>query len=103
MRPAVATFDAPSFDRDLRFPDRIGNLPFEAFVAQLPVEAFAVAILPRLPGSMYRGAEPTAPSHRRNPWAIPARSTSGSGHLRRFSIPAMVAVQAQPFREDFQP
>ena len=52
MRPSGVIFDAPSFDHDLRFPERIENLLFEAFIAQLPVEAFAVAISHALPGSM---------------------------------------------------
>lgn len=35
--------DAPLFDDDLGFTQRVENLPIEAFVAQLAVETFTIA------------------------------------------------------------
>ena len=40
-------FDAPLFDDDLGFAQGVEKLAIQAFVAELTVETFAIAILPR--------------------------------------------------------
>jgi hypothetical protein len=40
-------FHAPFFNHDLRLLQRVKNLSVQVFIAQPPVEAFAVAVLPR--------------------------------------------------------
>src|SRR5271170_5289659 len=47
VRPFPVVFHAPFFDHDLRLLQRVKNLSVQAFIPQLPVEAFAVAVLPR--------------------------------------------------------
>ncbi len=40
--------DAPLLDEHLRFSQRVEDFSVEQFIAQLAVEGFAVAILPRI-------------------------------------------------------
>ena len=46
MRPDGVVMVAPAADQDLGFPERIEDLAVEELVAQLAVEAFALAIFP---------------------------------------------------------
>jgi hypothetical protein len=51
VRPLCLIFHAPFLDHDRRLLQRIKNLSIQALIAQLPVETFAVAVLPRTPRS----------------------------------------------------
>jgi len=53
----------PHFHDHLRFFQRIEDLPVQAFIPQLSVKRFAVAVLPRAAGSMNIGRVPTVRSH----------------------------------------
>ena len=46
-RPFRVVFHSPFFDHDLRLLQGIKNLSVQALIPQLPVEAFAIAVLPR--------------------------------------------------------
>ncbi len=50
MWPDLVVVAALAFEHDPRLFERIKNLPVEQFVAELGVEAFAIAILPRAAG-----------------------------------------------------
>ena len=46
MRTQRVVHDPPFLDHDLRLFQRIENLPVQAFIPQLPVEALAIPVLP---------------------------------------------------------
>ena len=46
MRPPGIVLNPPLFNDDLGFAQRIEDLAVQAFIAQLAIETFAVAILP---------------------------------------------------------
>jgi hypothetical protein len=50
VRPAFVVVNAPLLDGDLGFAQGVVDLAIQAFVAELAVEAFAVAILPGTTG-----------------------------------------------------
>ena len=52
MRPYGVVVASPVLDDDLGFTQRIEDLSVEQFVPQASIEAFDVAVLPGLPGSM---------------------------------------------------
>ena len=60
----------PLFDEHFRLLQRVEDLPLQDFFAQRPVEAFVVAILPRLPGSIYSVFTSTRSSHSRTTLAV---------------------------------
>jgi hypothetical protein len=50
VRPPGVVLHSPLLDHDLCLSERVKNLPVQAFISQLPVEAFAVSVLPRTSG-----------------------------------------------------
>ncbi len=47
MRPHLVVFSAPSFDQDLRFVERVEDLPIQELIPELADEGFDLAVLPR--------------------------------------------------------
>ena len=46
VRPDVVIMVAPIFDNDLRFSQGVKHLTIQTFIAQTPIKAFIVTILP---------------------------------------------------------
>ena len=50
----VVVMVAPIFDNDLRLFERVKHFTIQAFIAQTPIKAFVIAILPRA-SRLYKG------------------------------------------------
>lgn len=51
MRAHAVVVSSPTFDHDLRLPERVEDLAVQKFIYQASVEALDVAVLPRRAGS----------------------------------------------------
>jgi hypothetical protein len=56
VRPECIVFYSPPFDEYLGLPERVKDLAIQQFVSEFPVEAFAIAVLPRTAGFDIEGS-----------------------------------------------